>query len=637
MEDQMVLKTQQWLNQTYKGVTGYVSVTENGNTGWSTIYALRRALQIELGITQTSTAFGPSTTQRFNQRFPSGVAQQSPNDETEDNIYAIIQGACWCKGYSTGASAITKHFYSGTGGAITHLKTEAGCSETTSTVTLNVMKALLSMDQFRIVGVPTLEKQVIQTIQRTINNQYEAYIGLSPCDGAYGREMNLALIKVLQAIEGYSVADATGTFGNGTKANLPIVPSNGSLPSDTEEAAIKLVRYMLVCNGYDVSITSGDWDTTLQNKIHEFQNDLCIQQANSCNKDTWLALFLSCGNVDRSFIACDTAYGIRGARIQDLIDRNISIIGRYIVGGSAKELDFNEEKTIIDNGFKLFPIFQNNGTPVVTQFTKGQGILDAHYAYRGARRHCIPENAIIYFAIDVDATDAQITTYVLPYFRAINENLSGYRIGVYGTRNVCTRVMEEGYAITCFVSDMSTGYSGNKGFRMPQNWNFDQFAPMSMKNSDGTWAIDKVASSGRFEAVESLSERYLYEGDFVFTGEHSGTNIKYGGNRLRAYITPIGESENVDYSNLHIEFLIRPQTSVSPYYDTFKAIIAPIDGSVHDFAEMIGTDVATDDRDYMRISSDTNYYATYSVVGENGEVLNNVPVRVIVSIETEEY
>lgn len=66
----------------------------------------------------------------------------------------------------------------------------------------------------------------------------------------------------------------------------------------------------------------------------------------------------------------------------------------------------------------------------------------------------------------------------------------------------------------------------------------------------------------RFEAVESLSERYLYEGDFVFTGEHSGTNIKYGGNRLRAYITPIGESENVDYSNLHVEFLIRPQTSV---------------------------------------------------------------------------
>lgn len=348
-----------------------------------------------IGITQTSTAFGPSTTQRFNQRFPSGVAQQSPNDETEDNIYAIIQGACWCKGYSTGASAITKHFYSGTGGAITHLKTDAGCSETTSTVTLNVMKALLSMDQFRIVGVPTLEKQVIQTIQRTINNQYEAYIGLSPCDGAYGREMNLALIKVLQAIEGY--------------------------------------------------------------------------------------------------------------------------------------------------------------------------------------------------------------------------------------------------AITCFVSDMSTGYSGNKGFRMPQNWNFDQFAPMSMTNSDGTWAIDKVASSGRFEAVESLSERYLYEGDFVFTGEHSGTNIKYGGNRLRAYITPIGESENVDYSNLHVEFLIRPQTSVSPYYDTFKAIIAPIDGSVYDFAEMIGTDVATDDRDFMRISSDTNYYATYSVVGENGEVVNNVPVRVIVSIETEEY
>lgn len=636
MSDQMVLRTQQWLNQTYNGVTGYVSVAENGNTGWSTIYALRRALQIELGITQTSTAFGPSTTQRFNQRFPNGVFQQSPSDETEDNIYGIIQGACWCKGYSTGASSITKHFYSGTGHAITLLKTHAGCSETTSTVTLNVMKALLSMDQFSIVGFPTFEKQKIQTIQRTINNQYEAYIGLSPCDGAYGREMNLALIKVLQAIEGYSVEDATGTFGAGTKANLPIVPSNGSLPTNTEEAAIKLVRYMLVCNGYDVSISSGQWDSTLQNKIHEFQDDLCIQQVDSCNFDTWLALFLSCGNVDRSFIACDTAYGIRGPRIQDLIDRNISIIGRYIVGGNTKELDFNEEKTIIDNGFKLFPIFQNNGTPVVTQFTEGQGALDAYNAYRGARRHCIPENAIIYFAIDVDATDAQISTYVLPYFRAINENLSGYRIGVYGTRNVCTRVMKEGYAVTCFVSDMSTGYSGNKGFRMPQNWNFDQFATMSITNSQGTWHIDKVASSGRFDAVESLSDRYLYEGEFTFTGENNGTEVQYGGSRLRAYITPEGTDNNVDYTDLHIEVIIRPTSSVPPFYDTFKAIIAPIDGSVHDFAEMIETGVSVDDRDYMRISSDTYYRAKYSIVNSHGEIVNNAPVKVTVSIETED-
>lgn len=59
--DQMVLKTQQWLDNTYRGRTGYVEVNETGNTGWATISALMRAMQIEFGITSTSSNFGPTT------------------------------------------------------------------------------------------------------------------------------------------------------------------------------------------------------------------------------------------------------------------------------------------------------------------------------------------------------------------------------------------------------------------------------------------------------------------------------------------------------------------------------------------------------------------------------------------------
>ena len=116
--DQMVLKTQQWLNNTYRGRTGYVEVSETGNTGWATISALMRAMQIEFGITATSSNFGPTTTSRFNSRFPNGIQQQADDAENEDNIYAIIQGALWCKGYSTGANEITRHFYGGTGRGI---------------------------------------------------------------------------------------------------------------------------------------------------------------------------------------------------------------------------------------------------------------------------------------------------------------------------------------------------------------------------------------------------------------------------------------------------------------------------------------------------------------------------------------
>ena len=223
--DEMVLKTQVYLNAMYGGTFGYEIIPENGKTGWTTIYALTRALQIELGITTTADSFGPTTTAKFNERFPNGIQQQSNGDNTEDNIYAIIQGALWCKGYSTGATGITKHFYGGTGSAIMALKTDAGLTNPTSTVTLEVMKALLSMNQYVVVyGMGGTSK--IRTIQQYLNSKYMNYIGLAPCDGIYAREMNQAMIKVLQAIEGFSVSEATGYFGAGTKSRLPFQPKN---------------------------------------------------------------------------------------------------------------------------------------------------------------------------------------------------------------------------------------------------------------------------------------------------------------------------------------------------------------------------------------------------------------------------
>ena len=130
MSDIMVLKTQQWLNTTYGGMTGYTIIPENGITGWTTIYALLHALQIELGITATADNFGPSTITRFNNRFPNGIQEQNYPSSYEDNIYGIIQGALWCKGYSTGASSITKHLYGGTGGAVEELKYDEKCWNT---------------------------------------------------------------------------------------------------------------------------------------------------------------------------------------------------------------------------------------------------------------------------------------------------------------------------------------------------------------------------------------------------------------------------------------------------------------------------------------------------------------------------
>ena len=55
---------------------------------------------------------------------------------------------------------------------------------------------------------------------------------------------------------------------------------------------------------------------------------------------------------------------------------------------------------------------------------------------------------------------------------------------------------------------MSTGFSGNLGFKIPDNWAFSQFANLEGSNAlgtgDGRIEIDKNAFSGRDQGVSML-------------------------------------------------------------------------------------------------------------------------------------
>jgi peptidoglycan hydrolase-like protein with peptidoglycan-binding domain len=82
-----------------------------------------------------------------------------------------------------------------------------------------------------------------------------------------------------------------------------------------------------------------------------------------------------------------------------------------------------------------------------------------------------------------------------------------YRIGVYGARNVCTRLFTEGLTTTSFVSDMSTGFSGNLGFPMPRNWAYDQIATITVGSGSGAIQIDNNIYSGRDTGVSRVIVR----------------------------------------------------------------------------------------------------------------------------------
>lgn len=542
--DQMLLKSQQWLNETYSNKIGFGSVVEDGLSRRSTVNACIRALQIELGITETANNFGNATISRFNAQYPNGVIQQEYPSDFESNIYGIIQCALWTKGYSIPANAITKHFYDGTGDAIKSLKADMGFENPSSDVTLNVMKGLLSMDQYVLSSdlIEDEEANKIRQIQQKLNRDYEQYLGIIPCDGIYERKMNKALIVVLQAIEGYDPESATGNFGAGTKANLPLNMDDASLWLDdliTYRKCIQLIQYALCCNGYSsyINLSNMDWNNDLSNVIKLFQSDMNIEQTGKMNVDTWMALLLSKGNPDRAAIACDTRFEMTQERIDYLKANGYKVVGRYLTG-SEKGLKDDEPSLIIKNGLSFFPIFQETlYTDTISKYNYNLGVSDVQKAVNRAKELYITKDNIIYFAIDFDPTNDEIQTYVVPYFKAIKENITDYKVGIYGTRNVCTQIMDLGYAETCFVSDMSTGYSGNMGFKMPNNWNLDQFNEYTVTTASGSWDIDKVSYSGAFPVVNQLDKLWLGRNVYI-EATHTGNEfaVPKGAKKMRVNV-----------------------------------------------------------------------------------------------------
>ena len=226
---------------------------------------------------------------------------------------------------------------------------------------------------------------------------------------------------------------------------------------------------------------------------------------------TWMSLLTSKGDPNRACIACDTRFEITDELAKHLKADGYQIVGRYLrepgqentaEADYFKALRTGELERIVRHGLKYFPIFQEYSTKL-RHFSAENGARHAREAQATAQRLGVPAT-VIYFAVDYDATDPEVTSNILPYFRTVNANLGGgYRVGIYASRNICARVAKAGYSVASFVSDMSTGFSGNLGFSIPKNWVFDQFHEIS--GYKGKWDLDRVAYSGRIPAVSTVS------------------------------------------------------------------------------------------------------------------------------------
>lgn len=512
--DQMVLATQNWLNDTYGGDSRFELVPENGKTGWPTIYGLLRALQIELGIQATSNNFGPTTQKLFK--------PIKRDDEKCTHLFGIVQGALWCKGYNTGhysvqvngRNQVSQSFDEKVESAVKKLEADAGRKIQKGIVDLNLMKALLSMDAFVCISSLGGDSN-IRKMQQYLNGNYEAYTGLTPCDGIYGRGTNKALIYAIQAEEGLDTETANGNFGPSTRKYCPTLPYDNVATNSSGlkysfasiEKFINILQISLYCNGYGSGYITGAYDDKTSLNVRSFQIDYVLPVTGKVDLGTWLSLMLSCGDVDRSATACDTITKITSAKAKTIVDSGYKYIGRYLTkveGGLDKNLTRLEEKIIFNHGLSIFPIFQEYGGDA-SAFNSQTGLDNAQKAHIAAEKLGIPHRTTIYYAVDFDPQQDVIINNIVPYFKAIfgyYNDKDLYRIGVYGTRNVC-RILKN-YEMpnvleidNMFVADSSYGFSGNLGFPMPKKWAFDQFkVDMTIGVGEGALSIDKVACSG---------------------------------------------------------------------------------------------------------------------------------------------
>lgn len=509
MSDPWVVQTQQWYVDTYQHRPGYLPIAVDGQTGWNTMYALTRALQIELGISSPSDSFGAGTYAALSSY--GSVTPSHPSPSTAgSNLIKILQGALYCKGYNADDGNIYGRFEATTQDAVKALRADLGLSVTSSEVPPKLFKFLLTMEAATLLdgGSP-----VVRDAQRTMNGRYllRADFYLVAADGIFLRDTHRAVMYAVQYELGMADGTANGLFGPGTRAGLAANAALVAGTSDSSKLFVRLFHLMLKVNGYGATWV-GTYSSATTAFVKAFQTFVGLPATGAADVQTWGALLVSTGDPNRPGTGADCITTLTDAKLSLLRNRGYKYFGRYLTNTPDQDPDkclkAGEAERIIAAGGKLFPIFQTAGS-VPSHFTSERGIEVAEEASAAAIAYRIPEDSIIYFTVDYDAYDWEVTDKILPYFRSVNAKLGAngrrFRVGVYGPRNVCKRVSSAGLAVSSFVSDMSTGYSGNIGQTLPSNWAFDQVQTLTEVAGQNSIEIDKNIVSSRAEGVNALA------------------------------------------------------------------------------------------------------------------------------------
>ncbi len=494
MRDAMVLKAQRFVNSVYGSRIG-TTVEETGEADWATMYALTRALQYELGITALSDNFGPTTLSTLTAKYPELDADTVPSPD----FCRVIQAGLYCKGYDGGD--LDGAYGARTQAAVTKLKTDMGVEQALpgAALTPKVFKALLTLDPY-VLG--TSGTRQVRDVQRWLNGRYigrqDFFVGA--CDGRVSRDTARALVLGVQYELGMADGTANGTFGPGTQSAL----RSHAVRQGDKGVYVQLFSAGMVVNRRPVALTDA-FDSYLAAAVRAFQTFVALPATGDGDFSTFASLLASYGDQARQGQACDTIAKVTPERAATLKAAGVKYVGRYLTNPSAtslpeKAIQPGELTTLAQHGLRCFPIYQTVNNDA-SDFDYVAGRTAGYAAVNAALDHGFRKGTRIFFAVDFDAIDAEITASVLPHFKGIKEAMADsghpYEIGVYGSRNVCAQVGTAGCSTASFVADMSPGFDGNAGRPLPGDWAYDQVAIRPLGSGDGQLEVDVDIASGR--------------------------------------------------------------------------------------------------------------------------------------------
>ncbi len=164
-----------------------------------------------------------------------------------------------------------------------------------------------------------------------------------------------------------------------------------------------------------------------------------------------------------------------GIHAECIVKEGFTFVARYYKA-TATCLSRSEALALSAAGLSIVTVVERGSPTHADYFSRARGFGDGIFAWHKAQNEIRqPTGAPVYFAVDYDASDADVAGPITEYFAGVHEAFGSkgpaeYPIGVYGSGLVCSHLLLHTPVTYSWLS-MSKGWRGGHTFT---GWNLNQ-------------------------------------------------------------------------------------------------------------------------------------------------------------------